>query len=178
MAVSNISNSVNTSTLYNYSNSINSDDTSSQIISSISNVDSYVQSQLENQDLGSKIMYTNPYNVSNIQSAMTALNNSIDIRSVDNVDSYVRDVLNLSQNSELNDLSSDASGIDLLSSIDNVDSSVISSIESYKLGINGQTYNMNAIGNVGNYVENALTAYNTIQKLKDDESTSSVNTVA
>ncbi|HEX2925609.1 MAG TPA: hypothetical protein VHP38_05045, partial [Ruminiclostridium sp.] len=128
MSISNISGSLNTSSLLYGSGGDNSLDLlnnnmDTSAISGISNIDSYVKSDLMSAQINttySPTMPPNPFNVSNITGALNVADSKPDLSGITNLDEYAEAAYSQSQLSvedQLTNVQGEISGISEISNL-------------------------------------------------------------
>lgn len=169
MATPNVTNSLNlinslySSNIGKVTNMLNNvSDTSN--IAGISNVDSYVKSSLLSSQV--KTTYSppaqpNPFNVSNMESALNAIGAATDFSAITNINEYAGEVFSESQLSEEGELTGIESEVGKIDGLTNLDSSINSAFEENKTVLNPEAVNINGMTDMSNVLTSVYNAYKT-----------------
>lgn len=140
----------------------NASDTSN--IAGISNVDSYVKSSLLSSQV--KTTYSppaqpNPFNVSNMESALNAIGTAVDFSAVTNLNEYAGEVFLESQLPDESTLAGIESEVGKIDGLTNLDSSINSAFEENNTVLNPETVNISGMTYMSNVLTNVYNAYKT-----------------
>lgn len=148
MSISATSNISGISNYYNNQSSLiqsltgQSDETSSSVINSVTNLDSYVSSSLssvQTDSTYSAALSKEKYNISDLTSAVNAFSNSVLLTSITSLDSYVNNTFEQSQLSVADELSSVLADTDSTDAITNVNNYVTNAYKSYSYQLTSES---------------------------------------